>query len=111
MNGNFHWRGSSIGLAKILSAVPTDRMIVYIRSKIVDYYVHFNCKIGMNDGTQEGPNQVLVMTRPPGTGYEISKLGCAGYLYYSFVDWMCLSIDDSSGIFCVYFHSSLCLYF
>jgi hypothetical protein len=74
MNGNFHWRGSLIGFADKSSAVPTDRMIVRIRSKSIDYYIHFNRKIGMNDGTQEGPNQVLVTTRPPGTGYATSDL-------------------------------------
>jgi hypothetical protein len=74
IDGNFSWRGSLIGFAEKSSAISSDHMIVRIRNKVVDYYIHLNRKIGMNDGTQEAPNQVLVTTRVPGIGYASSDL-------------------------------------
>ena len=49
-------------------------MIIRIRSDSKDYYIHFNRKIGMNSGTLEGGNQVLVSSRIPGTGLAVSYL-------------------------------------
>jgi hypothetical protein len=49
-------------------------MIVRIITSTTDVYIHFNRQIGINSGTQEGGNQVLVTTRPTGTGYAPSTL-------------------------------------
>merc|ERR1740124_990212 len=40
----------------------------------VDWYVSFNRGIGMNSGTKDGKNQVLVHSRPKGNGYAVSTL-------------------------------------
>ncbi|KAL7449014.1 hypothetical protein ACHAWC_001121, partial [Mediolabrus comicus] len=40
----------------------------------VDWYVSFNRDTGINSGTQEGQNQVLVHKREQGTGYKQSYL-------------------------------------
>jgi hypothetical protein len=74
VGNDFNWNGNLVGFAEKSAASSLDRMIIRIRSKSKDYYIHFNRKIGMNSGTLEGGNQVLVSSRAPGTGLEISYL-------------------------------------
>ena len=69
-----NWTGNLVGFAEKSSASLSDRMIIRICSSSKDYYVHFNRKIGMNSGTLEGGNQVLVSSRVPGTGLAVSYL-------------------------------------
>jgi hypothetical protein len=70
---DFNWKGNLVGFAEKSSASGADRMIVRIRSTM-DYYVHFNRKIGRNSGTMEGADQVLVSSRIPETGLAVSSL-------------------------------------
>ncbi|KAI2504196.1 Gametolysin peptidase M11 [Fragilaria crotonensis] len=68
------WSGNLIGFAQRANAAGTDKMIIRIQSSSTDTYVSFNRRIGINSGTQEGADQVLVVTRAPGTGYALSNL-------------------------------------
>ncbi|KAI2488977.1 Gametolysin peptidase M11 [Fragilaria crotonensis] len=68
------WTGNLVGFAQKADAALTDKMIIRIRSSATDTYVSFNRKIGINSGTREGGDQVLVATRAPGTGYALSYL-------------------------------------
>ena len=67
---------------KNVASSVSDRMIIRIRSISTDYYINFNRQVGMNAGTQEGGNQVLVASRVPGTAlavsYLLAKLGSGG---------------------------------
>ncbi|KAI2504207.1 Gametolysin peptidase M11 [Fragilaria crotonensis] len=68
------WSGNLVGFAQRANAAVTDKMIIRIQSSSTDTYVSFNRRIGINSGTQEGADQVLVVTRAPGTGYALSNL-------------------------------------
>jgi hypothetical protein len=70
----FNWNGNLIGFAEKANASSDDKMIVRIITSTKDIYIHFNRQVGMNAGTQEGGNQVLVTTRDTGTGYALSDL-------------------------------------
>ncbi|KAI2492997.1 Gametolysin peptidase M11 [Fragilaria crotonensis] len=70
---SYNWNGHLVGFAQKDSASSTDKMIIRIRST-QDYYIHFNRQIGMNSGTQEGGDKVLVTSRDRGTGLAASKL-------------------------------------
>ena len=74
VGNNFRWKGNLVGFAERSAASVSDRMIIRIRSNSKDYYIHFNRKIGLNSGTLEGGDQVLVSFRAPGTGLAISYL-------------------------------------
>jgi len=68
--------GRLIGIAEydLIDTASTDKAIVQITGYGNDYYVSFNSKKGINSGTQEGGNQVLVHSRSPGQGYSTSTL-------------------------------------
>ena len=74
VSGNFAWTGDLVGMAEKGAASASDKMIVRIVAGTTDVYINFNRQIGINSGTQEGGNQVLVTTRSTGTGYAPSKL-------------------------------------
>jgi hypothetical protein len=71
------WNGEIVGIADY-----ENDTILPIRSVAVkiagdssrDYYVSFNRVTGINSGSQEGRNQVLVHSRVPGTTYALSNL-------------------------------------
>ena len=65
------WTGNLVGFAQKANATLTDKMIIRIQSSVNDVYVNFNRKIGINSGTQEGGDQVLVTTRATGAGYAL----------------------------------------
>lgn len=69
----FNWKGNLVGFADKAYAANSDRMIIRIRSS-TDYYVHFNRRIRINAGTQEGGDMVLVSSREPGSGFAQSYL-------------------------------------
>ena len=71
--GSFVWSGSLVGFAEKSSAIASDRITIRIRSTS-DYYIHFNRQIGMNNGTKEGFNKVLVTSRATGMGPAKSTL-------------------------------------
>ncbi|KAI2492864.1 Gametolysin peptidase M11 [Fragilaria crotonensis] len=68
-----NWSGNLVGFAEKASASQTDKMIIRIKS-FNDTYINFNRAIGMDAGTQEGQDQVLVTTRLSGTGISLSNL-------------------------------------
>jgi len=70
------FEGRLIGVAEynLLDTTTADKVIVQITGYDSDYYVSFNSKKGINSGTQEGGNQVLVHSRPTGENYETSTL-------------------------------------
>ena len=70
------WSGNLVGQAERDSANSSeDKMIVRIFGfGGNDYYVSYNRKTGINSGTREGGNQVLVHSRKAGTGYGTSTL-------------------------------------
>merc|ERR1712039_442986 len=67
--------GRLIGLAdySTLDASSGDVVMEKIKGYDVDYYISFNRKTGINKGTYEGGNQVLVHSRA-GDGYTVSYL-------------------------------------
>jgi hypothetical protein len=73
-SATFNWNGNLVGFAEKSSASTSDKMIIRIITSTTDTYVHFNRRIGMNIGTQEAGDQVLVTTRNTGTGYAESNL-------------------------------------
>ena len=74
INKQFNWSGNLIGFAEKASASIDDKMIIRIIGPTKDFYVHFNRKVGMNNETQEGGDQVLVAWRSTGLGYAQSHL-------------------------------------
>jgi len=68
--------GRLIGIAEydLIDTASIDKAIVQITGYGNDYYVSFNSRKGINSGTQEGGNQVLVHSRSPGQGYSTSTL-------------------------------------
>lgn len=51
-----------------------EKVGIRITSSSNDYYVSFNRQTGINSGTLEGGDQVLVHERTSGNGYATSKL-------------------------------------
>ena len=74
ISGSFNWNGNLVGFAEKASASWSDKMIVRIITATTDYYIHFNRMIGMNIGTAEGGDHVLVTSRETGVGYAESML-------------------------------------
>ena len=72
--GNFNWSGDLVGIAEKAAALASDKMIVRIVAGTTDVYIHFNRQIGINAGTQEGGDQVLVTSRSAGLGNDSSTL-------------------------------------
>jgi hypothetical protein len=72
------WSGNLYGLADYENTSSNDMIIAQIPASVDggfdDWYVSFNRKIGINRGTVEGGNQVLVHKRASGTGYAQSWL-------------------------------------
>eukprot|EP00814_Leptocylindrus_danicus_P019785 CAMPEP_0116024062 /NCGR_PEP_ID=MMETSP0321-20121206/12060_1 /TAXON_ID=163516 /ORGANISM="Leptocylindrus danicus var. danicus, Strain B650" /LENGTH=591 /DNA_ID=CAMNT_0003495655 /DNA_START=30 /DNA_END=1802 /DNA_ORIENTATION=+ len=85
------WRGKIYGIADyggvdhngsvVLVQIPAS-----VHGGTDDWYVSFNRQTGINAGTQEGGDQVLLHRRPAGTGFAESTLVAklsAGTLYIS----------------------------
>jgi len=68
------WNGTLYGIADYNSTSDGDNVILQIPGATHDWYVSFNRKIGINRGTKEGGNQVLVHKRSSGLGYGESDL-------------------------------------
>ena len=68
--------GKLIGLSDYgnLTETSPEKVMVQILGYDEDYYVSFNHQGGINYGTREGKNQVLVHSRKTGSGYSNSKL-------------------------------------
>ena len=70
---NESFSGHLIGISDY--GATTDNVMIQITGYAsLDYYVAFNQKSGINSGTVEGGNQVLVHSRIPGIDYKVSIL-------------------------------------
>eukprot|EP00956_Cyclotella_meneghiniana_P033086 scaffold93091_cov70-Cyclotella_meneghiniana.AAC.2 len=64
----------------VLHGIPdyakATNVLIRIYGKQRDVFINFNTKKGINQGTQEGGNQVLVVSRPPGNrdSFSVSNL-------------------------------------
>ena len=67
------WSGDLYGIADYVGTNEGDTVIVQIPGT-EDWYVSFNRKTGINSGTPEGGNQVLVHKRSSSSGYGKSDL-------------------------------------
>jgi hypothetical protein len=74
ISGSFNWDGNLVGFAEKSSASWTDKMIIRIITSTSDIYIHFNRMTGMNIGTLEGGDHVLVTSRSTGLEYAESNL-------------------------------------
>jgi len=74
-----NWTGNLVGLAEY-TAQPSELVVIKIEtnpggpssSTSLDYYVNYNRKVGINYGTVEGGDQVMITTQ--GDGYSPSTL-------------------------------------
>ncbi|GFH59482.1 hypothetical protein CTEN210_15958 [Chaetoceros tenuissimus] len=67
------WEGNLVGLSEIDNAAEEDTVIAKVDTN-ESYYVSFNRKTGINSGTIEGGNKVLVHKRASGFGYGESDI-------------------------------------
>lgn len=60
----------------IADYTKASNVLIRIYGKQSDMFINFNIKKGINQGTQEGGNQVLAVTRPPGNrdSFSVSNL-------------------------------------
>ncbi len=75
--------GNLYGITDFGNAALSVVLVMINNSTKTDYYVAFNRQIGINSGTQEAPNQVMVTRQAgEGTGYAelelVAKLGVGG---------------------------------
>jgi len=80
------WTGNVYGISDYGNTNTGDTVIVQIPDTSFDWYVSFNRKVGINSGTKEGGNQVLVHKRNKGVAYGASDLMAklnAGGTYFS----------------------------
>lgn len=68
------WIGKILGISDYENAAGDDIVILRIIAATFDYYVSFNRKAGINAGTAEAGNKVLIHRRENGFGYKESKL-------------------------------------
>merc|ERR1711953_62442 len=69
------WSGKIVGISDYSNAAADEIVILRITSATsYDYYVSFNRKSGINSGTLEGADKVVVHRRSPGFGYAESDL-------------------------------------
>ena len=100
-NGGF-WSGNMYGLSAYQSSSANDAVVVRIDAN-PDIYVSYNRKDGINIGTQEGGNQVLVHTKIEapnayGESVLVAKLSVGGS---TIVQGNPIKFRSSSGDFAV----------
>ena len=96
INGDLNVGNGEIIMAKLIDSAAGE-----------DWYVSFNRDTGINSGTVEGQDQVLVHKRPQGTGYAesslMTKLSTGGVYNGITIDGIAVpvsvsSINTSSGV-------------
>ena len=96
INGDLNVSNDEIIMAKVINPAAGE-----------DWYVSFNRDTGINSGTVEGQDQVLVHKRPQGTGYAesslMAKLSTGGVYNGITIDGIAVpvsvsSINTSSGV-------------
>jgi len=65
---------SLVGVAEYASSKKFQHVVVQLTGGFKDYYLAFNRKIGMNDGTREGRNQVLITHTNSSQSTLVAKL-------------------------------------
>ena len=81
------WNGRLIGQVdhENLNADPDDKVVIKLNTASnTDYYLMFNRKAGVNAGTVEGGNQVMIVSQPgegnsPGQSVLLSKMNAGGF--------------------------------
>ena len=72
--GSLSWSGDLIGFVDYANT-GTDKMIIRMDSTPADFYISFNRAIGVNEGTQEASNQIVVHSKTTGPNeYGASEL-------------------------------------
>jgi hypothetical protein len=73
---NNFFEGKILGLSDYenLNSANNEIIMAKINDSVSDWYVSYNRATGINSGTREGQNQVLVHKRQQGTGYATSEL-------------------------------------
>lgn len=100
-SGSLNYEGNLIGLSDYGSTTSADKMIIYIpNAKGADFYVSYNRKSGINAGTLEGGNQVLVheklnVPHEQGLSWLLAKLN-AGDSYELVVDGVSVPVSVKS---------------
>jgi hypothetical protein len=59
-DNNFSWTGKLYGVAGYKKAADSDAVIIKLDDQYAEYYVSYNRQEGINSGTMEGKNKVLV---------------------------------------------------
>jgi hypothetical protein len=96
------FEGKILGISNYDDLVPSNGEIIMakINDSVSDWYVSFNRATGINSGTKEGANQVLVHKRPQGTDYAaselIAKLSVGGSYNGITVDGVVMPVSVSS---------------
>jgi hypothetical protein len=70
------WQGQLVGLSNYATSTSKQTVVLQIQTASLDYYVAYNRKTGVNAGTQEGGNQIMITTCSSGTGYTPSFARC-----------------------------------
>ena len=69
------WSGRLVGISDYVSFVGDAVLVKINTSNVTDYYVNFNRMAGINSGTREGGNQVMIVSQGrEGSGYSQSLL-------------------------------------
>jgi hypothetical protein len=68
------WQGQLVGVSDYGTSNSTQSVVLQIPTTSLDYYVAYNRNTGINSGTVEGGNQVMITSRSVGTGYAPSSL-------------------------------------
>lgn len=68
------WNVQMVGIADYNDSTGRSVAVKIEGDSFKDYYISFNRRTGINSGSKEGSNQVLVHSRIPGTGYAFSYL-------------------------------------
>ena len=62
-SGSFSWSGNLVGFTDYSNTGTDDKMIIRMDASTTDYYVSFNRATGINEGTREASNQVVVHSK------------------------------------------------
>ena len=68
------WSGQLVGIADYGNNLSENVLIKLEAGNILDYFINFNRQTGINSGTREAGNQVLITSRGGTNGYSESTL-------------------------------------
>lgn len=74
-SGSFSWSGNLVGFVDYENTDSNDKMIIMMDASSIDYYISFNRATGINSGTVEASNQVVVHSKTTSaSSYGASEL-------------------------------------